>query len=84
MALSATVLRDLIFDNLNASTFGPIPTNYQDQVRDVAAVIASAIVTHITTSAKVVINVTDAGLQRDPGSLLDTLAPSTPKVLPII
>ena len=43
--------------------------------------VATAVVTHISANADVTITTSDAGLQRDPATSNDTLAPSGDKTL---
>jgi hypothetical protein len=80
--LSATTLSNLIYANIQ-SEFGEIPALAQDQLQKFTDAIAGAIVSHITTSAEVVITPADAGLQRDPATFADTLAPLVTKTLSV-
>lgn len=80
--LSATTLSDLIYNNIQ-SQFGAIPNIYSDQMRKFTDAVAQAVVTHITTDAQVVVTITDGGLQRDPATFADTLAPTVTKTLSV-
>lgn len=80
--LSAATLSSLIYNNIEGQ-FGEIPFLYQEQLQKFTDAIASAVVSHITTAAEVVITTSDGGLQRVPGTLLDTVAPATNKTLAV-
>lgn len=82
MALSAITLRDLIVSEID-SNFGTIPTRFRPSVISFSTALATAIVTHVTTSGEAVIKTSDAGLQRDPATSIDTLGPSADKTIPL-
>lgn len=82
MALDANALATLIVNNMQTE-FGEIQPRGQEGLQKMANAIASAIVTHLTSSAEVRITTSDGGLQRDPASSDPTLAPTSTQTLGI-
>lgn len=82
MALNSTTLAALIVTKVEGQ-FGEVQPRGLPGLEKMAAAIAQAVVEHIKANAEVRITVTDSGLQRDPASSTDTLAPLTQKTLSV-
>jgi NAD/NADP transhydrogenase alpha subunit len=76
MALNSVTLADLIYSKFQTA-FGEVPVIAEENVRKFSTAIAEAVVEHIKEHGDIVITTAHAGVQRDPGTSVPTLAPSS-------